>query len=80
MKLFSAIGKAILRSLNDKHANSQRKKAKKESYEETGIAIERAKRRKRRVNGSALYQATFQKKNAVIEQKHQRRNDFINDL
>ena len=80
MSLFSAIGKGIARSINDKHAENQRKKAKEVAYKKTGKTLRKASKHGEYVNGSATYKKKLAEEYARIDANHKRTEYMINDV
>ena len=80
MSLFSAIGKGLARHANDKHAEHQRKKAKKNAYKKTGKEMDRANKNGKYINGSQTYKNNLNEENRKIKAQHKRNENFINDL
>ena len=80
MGLFSALGKGLLRTLNDKHADNQREDAKGVAYEKAGKRLKKAKKTGKYISGKKTFQEEFEKELNRIDTNHKRRNDIINDL
>ena len=80
MGLFSAIWIGVARSINDKNAASQRKKARLKAFDETGKVLEKAKKKKTFVNGSKVYRAKLRIELRRIRIQQNRIDKFIDDL
>ena len=80
MGLLSALCKGALRSLNDKHAESQREDAKDVAYQKAGKRLKKAKKTGKYISGKKAYQEELEKEHKRIDTKHERRNSMINDL
>lgn len=80
MGFISSIGKGVLRSINDKHADNQHEKAKDVAYEKVGKRMRNAKKKGYRIDGSKAYRQELRKEHNRINVNHKRREDMINDL
>lgn len=80
MNIFKATAKAIFRSANDNKHEKNLKNAQKQAYAETGKALQNASKHGKTLNGSQEYQKRLQKKTDKLEKKHERINNFIDDL
>ena len=80
MSLFSAIGKYALRQINDAVTRAATKKAQKDAYSDVGRQIRQAKKKKQRIDGSAAYQKSLQRKMRDVRKHDKDRSKFIDDL
>ena len=80
MSLLSAFGKLFARAANDKHADHQRKKAKKVAFKKTGKKMKKANKRNKHIDGSKTFKSELRKEHRRISKQHKRTEDFINDL
>lgn len=80
MNFFKATTKAILRSINDRRHETNLKNAQKDAYAETGKTLKAARKKGKTLNGSEEYQKRLKKKVDSLEKKHDRINNYIDDL
>ena len=80
MSLFSALMKLAMRSTNDRIKKREIKKAKAKAFKDTKTDIKKAKKQKRHINASKSYRTKVKKNMSAVNQRHKRREKFIDDL
>lgn len=79
MSLIKAIRNTLLRTGSNHLYNRDKKAAHKSAYSQTGKAIKNAKRKGRRINGSATYKKNHSAAMARANQRKSLRDQFISD-
>lgn len=80
MGFISAIGKAILRALNDGITKDNAKKAKRTAYKNTGVRMREAKSHHRFIDGKRTYRQELSREMRSVEKRHNFYDQFIDDL
>jgi ribosomal protein S4 len=80
MSIFKALFKLALRTSNENQLKSDTKKAQRQAYYKTGLAIKRAKKSGKHIDGKEVYSKNYKKAMEQPTTNSRLRESFINDL
>ena len=80
MKLWNALFKTVAHKANRIIYEKRISKAKRETYEETGHLIQKAKKQHKYINGSAIYNKKLEPKVKKAKDKKDDNDCFLNNL